>query len=248
MTAHRTRTRRAAAPLAAAVLLLAVLAGSAPAGQDPYGPVEAGPARAESQVQHALRAHHRARRSLVPPVLREGQGDRRADLQARVQDRDLVSGHGALDGPRDPRREQRLSGHLPRQEPPVRAHGAVRGVLVVPQGVHRAGRPRPDPDAARVRRHQLPGQHLAQREEGGRRGHRLRRLPALFHRRDGGRQEDGEERPGRRGHPAEEGRADDRLGRLEPGPARQRHGPLPRRPGAGHGRRLDREPLRRDQA
>ena len=117
-----------------------------------------------------------------------------------------------------------------------------RKEFTVPQG------PRPHPRPPRVRRHQLPGQYLAQRQEGGRRLDGLRRLPALHHRHHRGRQVDREERPGRRGLPAQEGRAHGRLGRLESGAARQRHGPLPRGPDPGHGRRLRREPLRRHQA
>ena len=78
--------------------------------------------------------------------------------------------------------------------------------------------PRPRPDPARVRRHQLPGQHLAQREEDRRRLGDIRRLPPVLHRRDRDRQAVRKERPGRRGHPAQEGRAHDRLGRLESRP------------------------------
>ena len=124
----------------------------------------------------------------------------------------------------------------------------VPGPLVVPDRVPSQRGPVEDDVQARVRRNQLPGQYLAQRQEGRRRLRGLRRLPPPRVRRDGGGREGRTERPRRRDLPAPARGADRGLRGLEPVASGQEHGALAGGAGQGDGRRLHRRPVRRDQA
>gem|GEM_PF-6345381 len=135
-------------------------------------------------------------------------------------------GHDPDDRSVRPREKRRLQGYLLGRQLRQDSGRAVRRPLVVSDGIRRPGRPRPRPRRPRIRRDQLPGRHLAEREKDRRHISNLRRVPpvpARRHRRDPSRSP---KRPGRHDPSGRAGRFDHGIRRLEPESARFQHGDL----------------------
>ncbi len=177
--------------------------------------------------------------------LRQGGSEGRGDLDAGVRSQGMARGRRSHNRGGGAGQGQQAARSLLRDEPaaasrrqlshrreffphPHADRQPVRGLLVVPQGVRRARLLQRGDRLAEFQGHQLPGQHLAEREADRQLGRRCRGVAHLRIQRYRCGETGRRKCSGRRGVGAYRTRPCHHLRRLESGSSRQKHGVVAR--------------------